>query len=48
MLRQPTAGRPSILARFVALLIVLGLVVLTAPALVAPVASILRWLGGVL
>lgn len=48
MLRQPRAGRPSLLARAVALLIVLGLVGITAPALGRPVVAVLMWLGGVL
>ncbi len=48
MLRQPRAGRPSPLARVVALLVVLGMVGLTAPALAAPVSAGVRWLGSLL
>ncbi len=48
MLRQPRAGRPSLLARLVALVVVLGLVGLTAPALGGPVVAALQWLGGLL
>jgi hypothetical protein len=48
MLRQPRAGRPSLLARFVALLVVVGLVGITAPALSRPVLATLQWLGALL
>ena len=48
MLRQPRAGRPSLLARAVALVVVLGLIGLTAPALGGPVVAALQWLGGLL
>lgn len=48
LMRQPRAGRPSLLARAVALLIVLGLVAITAPILAPLVSAVLRWLGGVL
>ena len=47
-MRQPRAGRPSLLARAVALLIVLGLVAITAPVLAPPVAAVLQWLGDLL
>lgn len=48
MLRQPHAGRPSLLARAVALLVVVGLVAITAPVLGPPILTMLQWLGGVL
>ncbi len=48
MLRQPRAGRPSLLARLVALLIVIGMVGITAPALGGPVVAMLMWLGTLL
>lgn len=48
MLRQPRAGRPSLLARLVALLIVVGMVGITAPALGRPVMAMLQWLGALL
>jgi len=48
MMRQPRAGRPSLLARAVALLVVLGMLGLAAPALAAPVAAALQWLGSLL
>ena len=48
MLRQPRAGRPSLLARFVALLVVVGMVGITAPALSRPVMATLQWLGALL
>ena len=48
LMRQPRAGGPSMLARVVALLIVLGLLSLTAPVLAAPLASGLQWLGTLL
>ncbi len=47
-MRQPRAGRPSLLVRAVALLIVLGLIAITAPVLAPVAAAVLRWLGGVL
>lgn len=48
LMRQPRAGRPSMLARVVALLIVVGMLSLTAPALAGPVAAGLRWLATLL
>ncbi|GAB3673089.1 hypothetical protein [Angustibacter aerolatus] len=45
MLRQPRAGRPSLLARVVAALVVVGMVGLAAPVLSTPVAAVLRWLA---
>lgn len=48
MLRQPRAGRPSLLARAVAVLIVVGMIGITAPALGRPVVMLLQWLGDLL
>lgn len=48
MMRQPRAGRPSLLARAVALLVVLGMLGLAAPALAGPVTAGVRWLGSLL
>ncbi len=47
-LRQPGAGRPSLLARCVAVLVVLGMLGVAAPVLVLVVGPVLRWLGDVL
>lgn len=44
MLRGPEAGKPGPLARLVALLLVLGLVGISAPVLV----EITRWVVGLL
>ena len=48
MMRQPRAGRPSVLARVVALLIVVGMLALSAPVLGPPLAALLQWLQGLL
>lgn len=48
MLRGPRSGGPSVLARALALLVVAGLVAITAPGLAGPVGGVLRWLAGVL
>ena len=48
MMRQPRAGRPSALARAVALLIVVGMLALSAPVLAPPLAAALQWLQGLL
>ena len=44
MLRRPRAGSPSLLARVVAALVVLGMLGLAAPLLAAPLGAGLRWL----
>jgi hypothetical protein len=41
-MRQPRAGRPSALARLLAVLVVLGMVAVTAPVLV----PVVRWFVG--
>ncbi len=48
MMRQSRAGRPSLLARAVALLVVLGMLGLAAPALARPVTAGVQWLGRLL
>lgn len=47
-LREPGAGRPSPLARVVAVLLVVGLLGVTAPVLAIVLGPVLRWLGQVL
>ncbi|PWJ55847.1 hypothetical protein SAMN06264364_102214 [Quadrisphaera granulorum] len=47
-LRQPGAGRPSLLARLVAGLVVLGMLGAAAPVLAVVVGPVIRWLGEVL
>lgn len=47
-LREPGAGRPSVLARVVAALLVVGLLGLSAPVLATLLGPVLRWLGDVL
>ena len=44
MLREPDTGRPGPLARLLAVLLVLGLVAISAPVLVV----VLRWVVGLL
>jgi hypothetical protein len=41
-------GRPSIAARALAVLVVAGLVAITAPQLAGPAGALLRWLAGLL
>ena len=48
LLRGSRAGRPSPLARLLALLVVAGLVALTAPVALPVAAAVVRWLAGVL
>jgi hypothetical protein len=48
MLRHRTPGAPSLLARVVAALVVVGMLGLAAPALAGPVSAALRWLLSVL
>jgi len=48
LMRRPRAGSPSLLARVVAALVVLGMLGLAAPLLGAPLAAALRWLVSVL
>ncbi|MGQ7295713.1 hypothetical protein [Quadrisphaera sp. KR29] len=47
-LRDPGAGRPSLLARAVAGVVVLGMLGAAAPVLALVVRPVLRWLGEVL
>jgi hypothetical protein len=47
-MRRPRAGSPSLLARLVAALVVLGMLGLAAPLLGAPLAAALRWLVALL
>ena len=44
LLRRQQAGTPSLLARVVAALVVVGMLGLAAPLVAAPVAAALRWL----
>jgi hypothetical protein len=44
LLRARRDGRPTVRARVVAVLIVLGMVAITAPILAAPVLATLHWL----
>jgi hypothetical protein len=44
MLRARRDGRPTVRARVVASLIVLGMVAITAPILAGPVLTTLHWL----
>ena len=44
MLRARRDGRPTVRARVVAALIVLGMVAITAPILAAPIMTALHWL----
>ncbi|WP_426564695.1 hypothetical protein ACPPVT_01235 [Angustibacter sp. McL0619] len=48
MMRGPRTGRPSVLARVLSLLVVLGLVAITAPVVGPPVVASLQWLAGLL
>jgi hypothetical protein len=48
MMRGPRTGRPSTMARVLALLVVAGLVGITAPLLAPPVIATVGWLAGVL
>jgi hypothetical protein len=48
IMRGSRAGGPSPLARFVALLVVAGLVALAAPLFWPVVVAVVRWLAGVL
>jgi hypothetical protein len=48
MMRSPRAGRPSLLARALTVLIVTGLVGLTAPGLTLYVGRALGWFLGLL
>ena len=48
MLRRPRAGSPSLLARLVAALVVVGMLGLAAPLLAAPFGVALRWLVSLL
>lgn len=47
-LRDPGAGRPSLLARAVAGVVVLGMLAAAAPVLALVAPPVLRWLGEVL
>jgi hypothetical protein len=44
MMRRRKPGAPSLLARVVAALVVIGMLGLAAPTLAAPVSAALRWL----
>lgn len=48
MLRARRDGRPTVRARVVAALIVVGMVALTAPILAAPILTTLHWLVALL
>lgn len=48
MLRGSRAGAPSPLARLLALLVVAGLVAITAPVTLPVAVAVVRWLAGVL
>jgi len=48
MMRGRRAGTPSPVARLLALLVVAGLLAITAPGLSRPAVSVVRWLGSVL
>jgi hypothetical protein len=48
LLRGPRTGGPSPLARLLALLVVAGLLALTAPVLWPGLVAVVRWLAGVL
>ncbi|GAA4352340.1 hypothetical protein [Angustibacter luteus] len=48
MMRGPRTGRPSVIARALALLVVAGLVAITAPLVGPPVIATVGWLAGLL
>jgi hypothetical protein len=48
LMRRPRAGSPSLLARVVAALVVLGMLGLAAPLLSVPLVAGLRWLAALL
>jgi hypothetical protein len=48
MMRGRGTGTPSPVARLLALLVVAGLLAITAPVLGPPAVSVVRWLSGVL
>lgn len=48
MMRGRRAGTPSPVARVLAVLVVAGLLGITAPVLGPPAVRVVRWLGGVL
>jgi hypothetical protein len=48
LLREPRTGRPSLLARTLAVMVVAGMVALTAPVAGPLLVSAVRWLSGVL
>jgi hypothetical protein len=48
MMRGPKTGRPSPLARVLAVLVVAGMLANTAPVIGPPVVSAVQWLAGLL
>jgi len=48
MMRGPRTGRPSLLARVLCVLVVLGMVAITAPVVGPPVVAAVGWLAGLL